>query len=237
MGHALSNDDLEWAVGAARDLVARAVEHERHMAALVQNLESDPLHVVSEHGRGIVLEASAVERPPSHAGRSTIDVLDALRQQCSTAQNQRLLAESLLTQLRSAKIRGTGSRQTHRVLVVEDSDDNRALAVDALEGAGLEVATAADGLEGLVAAHRLRPSVIVTDITMPILDGIETARLLKASSTTRRMDLIAYTAKPHILEGSARELFAAIVPKPSSPDLLVSSVMQTIRSKALDRDS
>jgi two-component system, chemotaxis family, chemotaxis protein CheY len=236
MGHALSNDDLEWAVGAVRDLVARAVEHERHMAALVQKLESDPLHVVGERDRRIVLEA-AVETPPSQAGRSTIDVLDALRQQCSTAQNQRLLAESLLTKLRSAKNRGTGSRQTHRVLVVEDTDDIRALAADALERAGFEVGTAANGLEGLIAAHRLQPSVIVTDITMPILDGIETARLLKSSSTTRGMDLIAYTAKPHILEGSVRELFAAIVPKPSSPDRLVSSVMQTIRSKSLDRDS
>jgi CheY-like chemotaxis protein len=236
MGHALSNDDLEWAVGAVRDLVARAVEHEQHMAALVQALESDPLHVGGEHSQEVVLEFSA-ETLPSNTGRSTIDVTAALRQQCTTARKQRLLAESLLTQLRSAKIRGGGSGQIHRVLVVEDSADIRALAVDALEGAGLEVATAADGLEGLVAAHRLQPSVIVTDITMPILDGIETARLLKASSMTRRMALIAYTAKPHILVGSVRELFAAIVPKPSSPDRLVSSVMQTIRSKSLDRDA
>lgn len=94
-------------------------------------------------------------------------------------------AESVLMHLLSARNRGSGSGEKHRVLIVEDSDDNRALAVDALEAAGLEVAIATNGLEGLVAAHKRQPSVIVTDVTMPILDGIETARLLKASHTTR----------------------------------------------------
>jgi CheY-like chemotaxis protein len=236
MAHAISNGDLEWAVGAARELATRAVEHEQQMAALVQSLESAPLDVAIEHSQALLLEMSAVDTPSSREGDSKVSVLDIVRRQCVTARKQRLLAESLLKQL--LRGRNSSSRpERHRVLVVEDSDDNRALAVDALEGAGLEVATAANGLEGLVAAHRLQPSVVVTDITMPILDGIQTARLLKASSSTRAMLLIAYTAKPHALEGSESELFAAIVPKPSYPDRLVSSVMQIIESRRLDINS
>jgi hypothetical protein len=71
------------------------------------------------------------------------------------------------------------------VLVVDDYGDVRDLLARVLEGAGFLVRTAANGLEGLIAAYEMRPAVIVMDVSMPVLDGIEATRLIKAGEATR----------------------------------------------------
>jgi DNA-binding response OmpR family regulator len=69
-----------------------------------------------------------------------------------------------------------------RALVIEDAPDMRALATRLLEQNGFDVASAADGEEGLVVAELRKPDLILLDLTLPGLDGLEVCRRLRAFS-------------------------------------------------------
>jgi CheY-like chemotaxis protein len=71
------------------------------------------------------------------------------------------------------------------VLIVDDAEDDRELAATILGHSGFLAGTTANGLEGVIAAHCLRPVAVLMDVTVPVLDGIEAAGLLKASVPTR----------------------------------------------------
>src|ERR1700678_2190509 len=70
------------------------------------------------------------------------------------------------------------------VLVVEDDDDARFLYVDALSAMGYRTAGEPDGARGVEAALCIRPDAVLMDVTMPILDGLEATRRLKADPRT-----------------------------------------------------
>ena len=80
-----------------------------------------------------------------------------------------------------------GSSQRPRVLLADDHPAMLALTADALAGECLVVGRVGDGCELLVEAERLHPDVIVLDITMPRLDGIEAARQLRSSHQSARL--------------------------------------------------
>ena len=67
------------------------------------------------------------------------------------------------------------------------------------------------------------------DVTMPVLNGIDAARLLKASSFTQGVNLIAYTARPDFQELAGKQLFVDVLKKPAAPDQIVASVERYIR--------
>ncbi len=69
---------------------------------------------------------------------------------------------------------------TSRILVVEDQEDLRAILRFTLEGAGFKVVEAANGAEGVAKAAAERPDLILMDIQMPVLDGYEATRSIKA---------------------------------------------------------
>jgi CheY-like chemotaxis protein len=85
------------------------------------------------------------------------------------------------------------------------------------------VSTASNGLEALIAAYEIRPSVIVMDVTMPVLDGIEATRLIKAAEATRHARVIAYTGNP-ALDTRVVDLFAAVLSKPAPLEVVVATV-------------
>jgi two-component system, cell cycle response regulator DivK len=115
-------------------------------------------------------------------------------------------------------------RRPNAVLVVDDYDDVRQLVARVLQNAGFVVRTAANGLEGLLAAYEMRPRVIVMDVTMPVLDGIQATRLIKANEATRHARVIAYTGSPSLDEMLVQTLFAAVLPKPATPDAVLATV-------------
>jgi CheY-like chemotaxis protein len=80
------------------------------------------------------------------------------------------------------------------VLIVEDNTANSTLMSDYLRAYGLEVAVAKEGLEALREAKRLRPAVIVMDIQLPGMDGIEVTRRIKADASLGHTRVIAVTA-------------------------------------------
>jgi CheY-like chemotaxis protein len=112
------------------------------------------------------------------------------------------------------------------VLVVDDYGDVRDLVARVLEDAGFVVRTASNGLEALIAAYEMRPGVIVMDVSMPVLDGVEATRLIKAGEATRHARVIAYTANPSFDTSPTRTLFAAVLTKPATPAAVLATVQQ-----------
>ena len=80
------------------------------------------------------------------------------------------------------------------VLVVEDNATNMTLAVFLLESAGHRVLSATDAEAGLALARREQPNLILMDIQLPGMDGLEATALLKADADTRAIPVIALTA-------------------------------------------
>jgi two-component system cell cycle response regulator DivK len=81
-----------------------------------------------------------------------------------------------------------------RILVVEDSPDNRDLLLFICQRAGYETLSSADGAEGVALAQRQLPDAIVMDLMMPKLDGWEAVRQLKADARTARIPVLVVTA-------------------------------------------
>ena len=138
------------------------------------------------------------------------------------------MAQSLLARLEAEAAERThaGAHPITAVLVVDDVEDARVLVAETLLQAGFLVKTAENGLDALIAAYEWQPVVIVMDITMPVLDGIEATRLIKAGKATRDARVIAHTAKPGSAAIHLQQLFDAVVPKPCMPDMLLGAVRE-----------
>ena len=81
-----------------------------------------------------------------------------------------------------------------KILLVEDNEMNRDMLSRRLERKGYHVTLAVDGAEGLEQARRAAPDLILMDMSLPVIDGWEATRQLKADEATRRIPVIALTA-------------------------------------------
>jgi two-component system cell cycle response regulator DivK len=117
---------------------------------------------------------------------------------------------------------------TQRILVVEDQEDLREIARFALENAGYEVIEAATGAEGIAKAETEHPALVLIDIQLPVLDGYESTRRIKALPGMERMTVIAVSS--FAMRGDEEKARAAgcdgYVTKPYSPKQLVELVRQ-----------
>ena len=82
-----------------------------------------------------------------------------------------------------------------KILLVEDNEMNRDMLSRRLERRGYEVVLALDGQEGLEMARSAAPALILMDMSLPVLDGWEATRQLKADPATRHIPVIALTAQ------------------------------------------
>jgi CheY-like chemotaxis protein len=149
--------------------------------------------------------------------------LASVRQLCVAARENTLAAERLATDMCGPQGRfGIEAGLGIAVLVVDDYEDSREWLSVLLENAGFTVRTATNGLAAVLAAYELQPAVIVMDVMMPVLDGIEAARLIKAIDELRDTRMIAYTAR--VPQPEISEFFTAVIRKPSPPDVVVETV-------------
>ena len=94
-----------------------------------------------------------------------------------------------------------------RILYVEDNEDNVYMLVRRLKRKGYEVVVAADGAKGIEMARTDAPSLILMDLSLPVLDGWEATRQIKAAPETRDIPIIALSA--HAMEGDRESALAA----------------------------
>src|ERR687895_141255 len=92
------------------------------------------------------------------------------------------------------------------VLLVEDYEDAREMYRDYLEFAGFQVETAENGVEALAKARAIDPDVVLMDLSLPVMDGWEATRRLKADPATAHLPIVALSAHALAIEGErARE--------------------------------
>ncbi len=124
----------------------------------------------------------------------------------------------------------TRGRRQPLVLLAEDFDDARELYRDYLEFSGFRVQTASNGREAIDLAVSLLPDVILMDASMPVLDGWQATKALKANAATRHIPVVALTA--HAFDDARQQAKAAgcdsFVTKPCLPDDLVAKVRSTL---------
>ena len=115
---------------------------------------------------------------------------------------------------------------TKRILVVEDQEDNRQILRDLLANAGYDMIEAEDGEQGVAAANRERPDLILMDIQLPVLDGYEATRRIRTNPDLKSVPIIAVTS--YALAGDEDKALAAgcdgYVSKPYSPRELLAKV-------------
>jgi DNA-binding response OmpR family regulator len=114
------------------------------------------------------------------------------------------------------------------VLLLEDDDDARVIYRDMLDFAGYDVFAASDGLEGLRYAETHTPDIVITDLHMPGMNGVEVARTLRAENCSAAA-IIAVTADSLGVNAARqahgeRPLFDEVLVKPVSPGELVRAV-------------
>jgi CheY-like chemotaxis protein len=116
------------------------------------------------------------------------------------------------------------------ILVVDDYPDALQVWEMYLRGAGFNVITAADGPAALAKATAHRPDVIVMDLELPGLSGIEVARRLRGQPLTQDIPLIAATGYSHAgtLNEARESGFDAIVVKPCDPEMLVAEIRRLL---------
>jgi len=117
---------------------------------------------------------------------------------------------------------------TKRILVIEDTEDNRQIVRDLLESAGYALIEALDGLEGVAAAEREHPDLILMDIQLPGIDGYEATRRIRAVAALAAVPIIAVTS--YALSGDEAKTRAAgcdgYVAKPFSPRQLLAKIRE-----------
>jgi two-component system cell cycle response regulator DivK len=126
-----------------------------------------------------------------------------------------------------------GGRERPLILVVEDQLELRRLYVEQLELCGFEVIEAGNGEDAITHTSMHVPDVVLMDLSLPILDGWEATRRLKADSRTAHIPIVALTA--HDGSGELQRATRAgcdwFVPKPCPPDALITEVRRVLAGR------
>ncbi|GAO01242.1 response regulator [Anaeromyxobacter sp. PSR-1] len=117
-----------------------------------------------------------------------------------------------------------------RVLLVEDDDDNRELMAEVLTASGCQVMSAASGQEGLKTLSEHSIDVVVTDVGMPGMGGLEMARAAKAIAPTVPVVVVTgWAERDDIARARGRDVDAVLI-KPVDPDALTAAVNDAVQT-------
>jgi CheY-like chemotaxis protein len=112
------------------------------------------------------------------------------------------------------------------ILVVEDEQPVQQLVADLLDDEGYHVLIAGDGAQALALVHTERPHLVITDLMMPVMDGIELCRRLRADEQTRAVPIVVMTAAGRGRSEAARA--DAYLAKPFDLDVLLELVVSYV---------
>src|SRR5882762_11290015 len=117
-----------------------------------------------------------------------------------------------------------------RVLLVDDYPDAREMYTEYLEFSGFDVVEAGNGMEALQRAVDTSPDIILMDLSLPVMDGWEATRRLKADQRTKAIPVVALTghALAGISEGARQAGCDAFVTKPCLPEDLVREIRKIL---------
>ena len=123
-----------------------------------------------------------------------------------------------------------------KILYVEDNEDNITILQRRLGRLGFEVLVATDGVQGVAMAGRMKPDLILMDLSLPILDGWEATARLKAAPETKHIPVIALTS--HAMVGERERALAAgcddFDTKPVELARLLDKIRALVPEKAAD---
>jgi CheY-like chemotaxis protein len=123
-----------------------------------------------------------------------------------------------------------------KILVIEDNDQNLYLITFILRSHGYEVVQSRDGSEGLEMACQVRPDLILLDIQLPLMDGHEVARRLRANPETRDIPVVAVTS--YAMAGDRDLCLKAgctgYIEKPINPETFIAEVEQHLSTQSPD---
>jgi len=208
----------------AQRFIQRAGNHESQLEALVAAAEGDLRRAETAKSGAADADVDQLRNMLSAQAERSAAGAAMARRLCASAHEQHCAARRFLVHLGAD--RGAVDEYSNAVLVVDDYGDVRDLLACVLQNAGFVVRTAANGLEALIAAYEMRPAVIVMDVSMPVLDGIEATRLIKAIEATRDARVIAHTGNPPRDDSLTGTLFAAVLQKPATPDAVLATVQR-----------
>src|SRR5437016_12734930 len=120
-----------------------------------------------------------------------------------------------------------------RVLIVDDYPDAREMYAEYLQFSGFETVEASNGMEALERAVETSPDIILMDLSLPVMDGWEATRRLKADDRTASIPVVALTghALAGISEGAKKAGCDAFVTKPCLPEDLVKEIRKVLESQ------
>jgi DNA-binding response OmpR family regulator len=147
---------------------------------------------VSKHGPTVpTLARVARVEPPTAAGEPSLMRLSLLDVWGSAAIEQLM---QYLTEANRGAANDVRYRSHVRVLIVDDQREYRERAATVMSEAGFEVLCANDGIEGLSVALKHQPSLILSDVHMPGMDGWQLLRMIRARPTLRRIPVIFFSS-------------------------------------------
>jgi DNA-binding response OmpR family regulator len=119
----------------------------------------------------------------------------------------------------------------HRILVIEDDDSVRQIVSRVLDQAGYTVTVAADGREGTILFHDELPDLVITDMVMPVQDGIETIRQIRAAQPEAK--IIAISGGSPIIHNNLSRMVRRLgamefVSKPFDPDEFLETIARCL---------
>lgn len=130
----------------------------------------------------------------------------------------------------TAELHGGVQRERPIVLIAEDQQELRQLYAEHLTLSGFDVIQAVNGAEAIDLTSSRLPDVILMDLSMPVVDGWEATRRLRADTRTKHIPVVALTA--HDGSGELQRATTAgcdwFVPKPCPPDALITEVRRVL---------
>lgn len=116
-----------------------------------------------------------------------------------------------------------------RILICEDETDAQMSLKNILMREGYEIYTAVDGKEAIEKAQEINPDLLLLDIRMPKIDGLEVAREVRKFNTQAKIIFITAFQSPELVKEAAKYNISDYIVKPTSPESILESISQALK--------